>query len=397
MKRLLPLALLAASPALAETDVSALIAAQGLRAAQAQLAALPAPTASERFALGGVHFLGGVERALQTRWRTGLSDGLVTLVDLPILRLPIAENPAPEPFQGAIITDLFAGVAADMAGAIPLLEGIGNDDLVGLTINTRDIWFDIDMDGSRSAGEGLGEVMGLNGGFNTDLPEITVRFDTADAAWLAAYAHLLAGLADLVVAFDPATAIDDTLVARDAMDALNAGVGQPFGAGFGYEFGDYADLALIVVDALERQPDPALTRSAQTHWLATIAQNRIFWQRVATETDNADEWIPNKSQVSALGLPFPPETGQRWLNVLKDAEDMLTGQTLLPHWRLAAGAGIDLNALLQDPPVVDVLGMAHGAVLVPYMRPGRLIDGNSLRQFEQLLSGNAGLYMVILN
>jgi len=399
MNRLLPLVLLAASPALAETDVSTLIATNGLRAAEVELAALAAPTPSERFALGGVRFLGGVERALQTRWRTGLSDGLVTLVDLPILRLPIAENPNPAPFEGAIIAALFAGVGTDMAGAIPLLEGIGADEAVGLMIDTGDIWFDIDMDGRRSAGEGLVDLvgLGLTGGFGEALPGAQVRFDTADAAWLAAYAHLLAGLADLVTAFDPAAAIDDTLAARRAMADLNAAVGQPFGAGMGYEFADYADLAVMVVGALERQPDPALTRSAQAHWLAVIGQNRLFWQRVATETDNAAEWIPNKAQVSALNLPFPPDTGQAWLNVLKDAEDLLTGRSLLPHWRLGDGAGVDLNALMQDPPVVDVLGIVHGMTLVPYMRQGRLINGDSLWRFEQMVQGDAGLYMVLLN
>ena len=62
---------LVATPALAETDASALIAAEGLRGAEAALAALPAPTPSERFALGGVRFLGGVERALQHRREQG--------------------------------------------------------------------------------------------------------------------------------------------------------------------------------------------------------------------------------------------------------------------------------------------------------------------------------------
>lgn len=399
MNRFIPFALLAAAPALAQTDVSAMIAERGLRAAEAELAALAAPDPSERFALGGVRFLSGIERALQTRWRTGLSDGLTTLVDLPILRLPIAENPQPEPFEGRIIAEMFGQVGQDMAAATAVLKGIGDADLVGVMIDTADIWFDIDMDGTRSPGEGLVDLvgLGLTGGFGAAIPGAEVRFDTADAAWLAAYAHLLGGLSDLVMAFDPGTAIDDVLAGRAAMNGLNDQAGASFGSGLGYEMGDYADLAAMIVDALERQPDPALTRSAQAQWLAMIAQNRVFWQRVATETDNEAEWIPNKAQVSALGLPFPPETGQRWLNVLTDAEDLLAGRTLLPHWRLADGVGVDLNALFQTPPLVDVLGMAHGMDLVPYMRPGRLIDFNSLSQFEQMMAGDAGLYMLILN
>ena len=59
----------------------------------------PAPTPSERFALGGVRFLGGVERALQLRYAVGLSGGLAEMSGLPVLRLPLPENPSPAPFE----------------------------------------------------------------------------------------------------------------------------------------------------------------------------------------------------------------------------------------------------------------------------------------------------------
>jgi hypothetical protein len=392
------LPLLFATPAFADTDVSAMIAADGLRATETALAALPAPAPSDRFALGGVRFLAALETALQTRWRTGLSGGLTTLVDLPVLRLPVPENPDPEPFQGAIIAALFAQMQTDLNGAAPLLAGIADGDDVAVTINTADIWFDIDMNGARSPGEGLSDLLTQNmGGFGQPLPDITVRFDTADAAWLAAYAHLLSGLADMVIAFDPATAIDDVLAARAQFAQINIDTGSPYGTGMGMMVGDYTDVAAMIVDALERQPDAALTRSAQAHWLAMVEQNRIFWARVAQETDNDAEWIPNKSQVSALGLPFPADTGQRWLNVLADAEAVLKGEALMPHWRIQGAAGIDLNALLQNPPTVDVLGMIHGMDLLPYIRPGRVITRDSWWRFEELVTGNAGLYMVILN
>jgi hypothetical protein len=392
------LPLIAATPALAETDVSALIAAQGLRAAEVELAAIAAPTPSDRFALGGVRFLAAIETALQTRWQTGLSDGLTTLVDLPVLRLPVPENPNPAPFEGAIIARMFAQMQGDLTSASAVLEGIGDADAVGVTINTADIWFDIDMNGQRGLGESLSDLLTQNmGGFGAPLPDVTIRFDTADAAWLAAYAHVLAGVADLVIAFDPGQAIDDILAARAQFDQINADAGFPFGSGMGMMGGDYADLGAIIVDALERQPDPALTRSAQAHWLAMVQQNRIFWARVAAETDNDREWIPNKGQVNALGLPFPADTGQTWLNVLAEAEAVLNGDALIPHWRIQDGAGIDLNALLQNPPEVDVLGMLHGVDLLPYIRTGRLMGWDSLRQFENMMAGNAGMYMVMLN
>ena len=51
-----------------------------------------------------VRFLGVIEAALQLRYSAGLTDRTGML---PFLRLPIADNPAPEAFQPAMIANLF--------------------------------------------------------------------------------------------------------------------------------------------------------------------------------------------------------------------------------------------------------------------------------------------------
>ena len=48
----------------------------------------------------------------------------------------------------------------------------------------------------------------------------TIRFDTADAAWLAAYTHLLAGVSELALAFDPTPQIARVIGVADAAPAL---------------------------------------------------------------------------------------------------------------------------------------------------------------------------------
>lgn len=391
-------ALLAAPPALAETDIPALIRDQGLRAAEAQLAALPEPTPTERFGLGGVRFLGGIERALQLRYATGLSGGITAAVNLPILRLPIPENPAPAPFESPMIADLFAAVSADMDAALDTLATIGDSDEVGLAIALGDLWFDINANGTRDPGEALHEVAATI----LDIPSdraagLVIRFDTADAAWLSAYAHLLAGISETVLALGPTEAIARTLAARDAMAALP----QPLGSLRDWwnprQLGTWADTGAIVIGTLEGRPDTVHLHAARDHFLAMIADNRVFWARVAQESDNEAEWIPNKSQTSALPLWFPPETGALWLDVLNDAEGLLEGRLLLPFWRLGPEAGINLARLLEDPPEIDVFGLIQGETLVPYMETGRRIDAEALRRFSDMLGGQAGLYMVILN
>lgn len=384
-----------ALPAAAQTpDYSALLRDQGLSGARATLSTLSAPAPSDRFALGGVLFLSAVEQALQTRWKYGLSDGIVTMTGLPVLRLPIPENPTPAPFEPATIESLFRTMAEDLALAIDTLGPIPEDADLAVTIDTRDIWFDINLNETRDPGESFADVaMGALDPFGAaEQPGLTIRFDTADSAWLLAYAHLLSGLSKTVIAFSPTEAIATTLAARDAMADLAPKPPEPY-----FDTATFADLAAIVVGALERRPDPALAAEVRGHLLDVVTSNRTFWRLVARETDNDAEWIPNKNQTSALPLVFPPDTGTRWLAVLADAEALLTGDLLIPHWRLGPGAGVNLARLLEDPPEIDLVGLVQGQALLPYMERGPVIDGRNLRLFEQLVGGDAPLFMVVLN
>ena len=399
MKTLCTIALLTctALPAWAQTDISTQIATDGLRATEAALAALPSPTPTDQFALGGVRFLTAIEVALQTRYRTGLSTALTDLADIPILRLPIPENPAPEPFNGAIIEGMFTQISTDMDAAISVLTTISDDADVGLTINTADIWFDINGSGNREAGEGLIEVTGM--ALNRDVDRASkpvIRFDTADAAWLAAYAHLLAGVSDTFLALGPAQTIDKVRATIPQLAALNPAP-DPYDYSYDAEFGNYADIAAMVLGAIEGQPDVSLSRAAHAHFQAMIAENQVFWARVARESDNDAEWIPNKLQDSALPIDFPPDTGTAWQRVLADGAAVLNGDLLIPHWRMGNGAGINLALLLDNPPPVDLIGMIQGGDLLPYAQTGRLISWDNLMRFGALTQGDAGLFMVILN
>jgi len=401
MKPLLPAVLIlatGATGAVAQTDYSTQIATDGLRATEAALAALPDLSPSDNLALGGVRFLAAVETALQTRYRTGMTDAAMML-GLPLLRLPVPENPNPEPFDAAIIEVLFQQVSTDMAGALTALDTIADDAAAGVTINTDDLWFDINMSGGRDPGEGVMDVTGLvmSGGFDAPPAGITIRFDTADAAWLSAYAHLLSGVSETVLAFHPAAAISRVLDARAAMAELAPVYPDPNNYMDMSQFGEFADIAAMVIFALQEQPDVARSRAAHAHFQAMIADNRIFWSRVAQEADDTAEWIPNKSQTSALPIPFPADTGARWQMVLSDAEALLNGDLLIPYWRLGDGAGVNLAKLFQDPPPVDIAGFVQGAALVPYMERGRTITSDNLFMFQQLMQGDSALYMIILN
>ena len=390
---LLAFALLA-TPAAAET-ISQEIARTGIGPTETRLAALASPTNEDLFALAGLRFLGGVEAALQLRWQTGIR---ADWSELPILRLPIPENANARPFVAADFTTLVTGLDADMDAARAALTRLG-DKPFALDIRLADLWFDINLNGTRDEGEDIASVAGLTlgGGRMIAVPieDPVIRFDTADAAWLSAYTNFLSGFASTALAYDPEPAIQRVMDSSAAIYALWGDTPPP--NAMDMMFGRQVDRIAMVLFALSKTPDKTLAMDAYTHFLAMIEENRRFWSLVGLETDNDREWIPNDRQVSGLGVMVPPETGKRWQAVLADAEALLQGEALIPHWRFGAEAGINLKKAFEDPPAVDLVTWIQGEGLLPYAEKGRRISPAAWNDFERLVSGDAILFAVFLN
>ncbi len=380
-----------------QTDYSSMIKELGLAETAARLSLRENPTPSDQFALGGVNFLRAVERTLQTRYTYGVNEDISRILDLPLLRMSSFVSPAPKPFTPDVIETLLSEAVADFDRALTSLDTVTDADDVAVTIDIADIWFDIDSSGTRESDETLSAALNaeMNGAFASDA-SLTVKFDTADAAWLSAYAHLLSGFAETMLSLDTSEAITTVMEGAVQLDAITP-EDQNIRVIFSHQDEIFADAIAIAVRAIEGQPDPTRTRAAHAHFLGMIADNQTFWSRVARETDDTQEWIPNKNQTSALPIDFPADTGQRWRAVLADAEALLTGEALLPHWRLGEGAGLNLAKLMQDPPEMDIIGIIQGYTVAPYAEQGRVIDSQNMRAFEQLVGGNASLFMVILN
>lgn len=268
-----------------------------------------------------------------------------------------------------------------------------------LDIRLADLWFDINGNQTRDAGEDIGSVTGLalGGGrmFGVDVQDPVITFDTADAAWLSAYTHFLSGFVSTALAYDPEPAIQRILDSSEQIYAL-WGTTPPNNA-MDMMFGRQVDRAAMVLTALSNTPDKALAQDAYGHFLGMIEENRRFWSLVALETDNTGEWVPNDTQVSGLGLMMPPGTGDRWQAVLADAEKALEGELLIPHWRFGAEAGINLKKAFEDPPAVDIITWIQGEGLLPYAEKGPQMSGQSWRDFADIVQGDAMLFAVFLN
>jgi len=392
------LALFAALPAYAE-GISTEIATTGLAATETRLAALSSPTEDETLALGAVQFLRAVEGSFQTRWRYGMTDrsGI-----LPLLRLPLDDNPAAQPFDPPVVAQVFTDAEAGFARAIASFEALPDSSTAALELNLGDIWFDVNGNTTRDTGEGMADFVGT---FTMGIspaemgmeppPLPSVRFDIADAAWATAYAHLLSGVAETVLAYNPTEPLTRVINARKTL----AEYGPPPPSFLTGEdrVPDEIDILAMVLETLHQQPDTDHAAKAHAHFLEMIAQNRRFWSLVEAETDDAQEWLPNARQQSALGLPLQPETAALWQAVLADAEALLQGEKLIPYWRTGDAGGINLKKLFLEPAPQDIAGWIQGWAAVPYLEKGPLVTEGNWMQFENMLGGDAMLFAIWLN
>ncbi len=380
----------------ATAQIDRLVANSGLAGAEETLAALPDKSANDQFSYGAVLFLRGIEKSLQFRWQHNLA---IKDFDLPVLRLPVPPNPAARPFSPELITALFKNLRDDMAASQAALAAVDGEVLV--KIDLMSLWFDINMNGTRDNGEGLMEFAANTLMLQTREIQaragsgLTVHFDTADVAWLNAYTHLLSGLSELVVAFDPAEAIARVLASNQQMMDLRGNA--PPGNLFDAQFGGWVDQFAMVYGALNQQPNAENTRAALAHFLAMIEQNKVFWAAVAAETDNSLEWIPNERQTAALGFTLPEGVAETWQAILGDAEQMLKGELLVSYWRIAPAGGVNVQKLFENPPVVDIVDWIQGAGLLPYLERGPTVSARNFQQFERMLAGDTLLFALLFN
>lgn len=447
--RLFKALLLAILPTAAMADVSSDIADFGLSGTRERIEAQPSRTVDDQFALAGILFLEAVERAYGARWTYGFTG---ETLPVPVLRFAIPDNPNPEPFGAETMMEIMATFVDDMNAVEEALAALPEDAEPGFVLNLSDLWLDIDQNGERGAAEGFSDLLvqsvmsrgqlfrlerelGENPAM-ADPRAATIRFDGSDVHWLAAYAQVLQGAGELVLAFDPTPEIAkvmafqeaildqqltmletlpadqvaglrdlilrerpnlsdeevDRLAAEMANRRINPGRMSPLG-----QFAQPVDVISILIETLRHTPDPERIAKAHGHFLAMIDHNRDFWAALDRETDNDREWIPNATQTAALGLELPGEIGPQWLSVLSDAEAVLKGEKLIPFWRFAEGWGVDLAAYVADPGPVPIVEWIQGSAALPYARQGEVLDSNSWRQFRRMTRGQTGLMVILLN
>ncbi len=157
------------------------------------------------------------------------------------------------------------------------------------------------------------------------------------------------------------------------------------------------DLIYVVIRSLDQEPDPGHIRAVRDNWMGMIEQNRMFWARLADETDNDREWIPNAQQTSALPIEIPEGAPEAWQAILSDVEAVLQGKLLITHPLLPAGYGISLPAYVEDPGPFSPVDWIHGIGAYRYAAKGPRLTAQSWNAFQRLTNGNPGGFAIFFN
>ncbi len=89
---------------------------------------------------------------------------------------------------------------------------------------------------------------------------------------------------------------------------------------------------------------------------------------IEAETDNDREWIPSPKQTCVFPqLQVTAAMVAEWRRFLSEAEDILLGKKLIPHYFLGKDEGINLRRVFLEPREFDLVLWIHGSAAVPYL------------------------------
>lgn len=191
-----------------------------------------------------------IERFGQALHRHGFRSPRLVL--LPLLRLPVPENPNPETMTYETWRGILAELVADLDKAKSMLAGIPDNAEIGLDVDLNALRFDLNSDGLLDESESVAMIFQAisgpqrrgrtastetNGDAESPPLSPSFRFDRADGYWLQGYANFVTANARMWLAHDFSKTFDVSF--------------QMFfpGAGMAAEAPDRADAARKKLDA----------------------------------------------------------------------------------------------------------------------------------------------------
>ncbi|MCZ0735754.1 hypothetical protein [Phreatobacter sp. AB_2022a] len=377
-----------------------------LAAGEAALAALPQDRQAIA-ALGMIKFGRAVETLAQGLHRHGLKSPRHD--NIPLLRLPVPENPQPAPLTYDALRAIYARFLADLAAAEAVLARLPEGS-VRLPLDLNAVRLDLDGDGQASPAEALGRIVARVGGADPRLSEPAadmpvepweVGFDRADMTWLRGYCHLLSAMLEFVLAHDwrdtYAGAAHLFFAGASDPSEARAAPERPRDPILGGDGGQFADLVALV--HLVRWPlaEPERLPRAREHLKSMIALSRQSWTEIQAETDDDHEWLPGPNQRNTAfpGLEVTADRLDAWKAALAEFEAALDGTLLVPHWRYRQG--FDLKAVFTEPRPFDLVMWGTGHAALPYLKDGPQMSRTSWNQWQRIFAGQFLTYALWFN
>ena len=364
----------------------AAIGATTVAARDSALAELEAAQANDPLAAyvaGSVQFFVALEKLGAGLHRHGFESPRSMM--LPLMRMPIPDNPNPEPltYEGfrKILSDFHDGMAK--ASTTLALVPAGAD--IGVEVDLGKIGIDLNEDGNIAPDESAAAIMAAlaSGGMAPSdaqgRPPLVFRFDRADGYWLQGYANFLMAQADFWLAHDFRPAFDQTFQmlfprAKLPMQATLVPLDDGSSSMFASEW-RIADFVSFIHLINWQVVEPERRKAARAELLEMIRLSRENWKAIRAETDNDREWLPGPQQAGAnqlTGLEVTENEVQAWHATLAMAEDLLEGRRLLPHFRFA-DKGINMKRFFEEPQAFDLVLSITGPGVVPYLEKGQIL------------------------
>jgi hypothetical protein len=389
----------------ADTQAAAIAAfsAETVSARDAALAEFEAAKAGDplaAYAAGSLEFFVALEKLAAGLHRHGFESPQSFM--LPLMRLPVPDNPNPEPLTYEQFRAILVGFRDRLERSAATLGSVPADADIGMVLDLTHVGIDLNEDGAITPDESMAAIMASlsRGGSAPDgaAPALTFRFDRADGYWLQGYAEFLMAQADFWLAHDFRSTFDGSfhmLFPRAKLPLQDILVPPSSDMGSSIFTSEWRIADFISLVHLVNWPvvEPERRQAARRHLLEMIRLSREDWKAIRAETDNDREWLPGpqqKGENPLTGLEVGEEQVEAWLATLTMAEDLLEGRLLLPHFRIT-GKGINMKRFFDEPKPFDLVLSITGPAIAPYLESGKILTSDEFNQIQRQFGGSGFL------
>jgi hypothetical protein len=380
---------------LAVTHLEAGTLADG-EAALAAIVAKDTGNADATIGLGTIRFVRAMETLSQGLYKYGLKAPQSFLV--PVIRLPVPENPNPQPITYQDFHDLLATFVRDLAVAEATLGAVKTD--VKFVLDLKRVRYDANGDGTIGNDERLVAVLERVAGFPEEaMPaSLTFAFDRGDAIWLQGYCNVLMAFGEFVLAHDWHESFDNSFfhffpaMKSPFRDALAVPTQENYFLNEGGPIADFISFFHIRWQVSE----PERMKASLARMKKVIALSRESWVAIEAETDNDREWLPNANQTSPFAsMGVNAERIAAWRAVLDEADLILDGKKLVPHWRFAKG--FNFRKIFEEPRPFDMVLWITGPAALPYLENGPVTTSANWDAMTRAFEGSFGVFAIWAN